>query len=155
MCLSILFYVTCITRIRFLPPSTCTIISLWNKKKKRICNIQFISYNLFFDTFYSPLARSHKNICCMKNKSMSVQVPFMAFFWYIFLCWYDVMIMMYLDLSQCISNVSAKLNDDRARMSSKYGYQILAESIYIFHIFTRSIHVYDTLTLFQSNKKNG
>ena len=45
---------------------------------------------------------------------------------------------MYLDLSQCISDVSAKLNDDRARMSSKYGYQILAESIHIFHIFTRS-----------------
>ena len=137
MCLSILFYVTCITRIRFLPPSTCTIISLWNKKKKRICNIQFISYNLFFDTFYSPSLAHIKTFVAWKISLYQFKYRSWPLF-DIFLFGYDVMIMMYLDLSQCISNVSAKLNDDRARIRSKYGYQILEESIHIFHIFTCS-----------------
>ena len=134
MCLSILFYVTCITRIRFLPPSTCTIISLWNKKKKRICNIQFISYNLFFDTFYSPSLAHIKTFVAWKISLYQFKYRSWPLF-DIFLFGYDVMIMMYLDLSRCITSISAKLTDDSAQMSSKYGYEILSEFIFSYTFF--------------------
>ena len=54
---------------------------------------------------------------------------------FIFLFGYDVMIMMYLDLSRCITSISAKLTDDSAQMSSKYGYEILSEFIFSYTFF--------------------